>query len=237
MHLIVGLGNPGAKYAANRHNVGMMAIDAIARHHNFAPFKSKFRGVYADGSIDGERTFLLKPETYMNKSGDSVEDLCSFFKIPVTQVTVIYDELDLVPGKLRVKRGGGHGGHNGLRSIDPQIGKDYARVRIGIGHPGDKNLVSNYVLSDFSKADQTWLDPTLDAIATHANLLVKDDAGLFMNRVSAAVNPQHEKPKTQKKPTDKTPLDQNQENRADDKNDGPKNQMADMLKKLFGDKN
>lgn len=236
MHLIVGLGNPGAKYAGNRHNVGMMAIDAIARHHNFTPFKSKFRGIYADGTISGTRTFLLKPETFMNKSGDSVVDLCSFFKIPVEQVSVIYDELDLVQGKLRVKRGGGTGGHNGLRSIDPQIGKEYKRVRVGIGHPGDKSLVSNYVLSDFTKADQNWLDPMLQAIAASAHLLVKDDAGLFMNRVAVALNPQHTETKSVKKPTNNAsekPPATEQKPPNDKSKSGP---MAEMLNKLFGDK-
>jgi len=186
MHLLVGLGNPGREYAGHRHNIGAMAIDAIARRHGFAGYKTKFQGLMADGTIDGERVVLLKPQTYMNRSGDSVAALARFYKIATEDITVLYDELDLAPGKLRVKTGGGTGGHNGLRSIDPQIGSAYQRVRLGIGHPGAKELVTRHVLSDFAKADHDWLDPLLDAVADNAALLARGDTANFMNRIALA---------------------------------------------------
>lgn len=186
MHLIVGLGNPGDEYRNNRHNVGFMAVDAIAARHGFAPFKSKFNGLIADGTLDGERVLLLKPQTFMNRSGDSVGQAAKFYKLETAAITVLYDEIDLAPGKLRVKTGGGNGGHNGLRSIDPVIGTGYHRVRIGIGHPGHKDLVTRHVLGDFAKADAEWLEPLLDAIADNAALLARADANNFMNRVANA---------------------------------------------------
>lgn len=188
MKLIVGLGNPGDKYAGNRHNIGFMAVDAIARRHGFGPFRQKFSGLVSEGAIDGEKVLLLAPQTYMNNSGDSVQAAASFYKLAPADITVIYDELDLAPGKVRVKTGGGNGGHNGLRSIDPQIGKDYKRVRLGIGHPGSKDAVVHYVLADFAKADKVWLEPLLDAVADHAGMLVKDDDSGFMNKLALAVN-------------------------------------------------
>jgi len=187
MQLFVGLGNPGDKYSRNRHNIGFMAVDVIAIRHNFPPFRQKFSGLVSEGAIDGERVLLLKPQTFMNSSGDSVVQAAAFYKIGLPEVTVFYDELDLVPGKVRLKRGGGSGGHNGIRSIDPQIGADYRRVRLGIGHPGHKDAVMPWVLGDFSKADQEWLVPLLDAVADNAGLLLKGDDNTFMNRVALAV--------------------------------------------------
>ncbi|HEY4202896.1 MAG TPA: aminoacyl-tRNA hydrolase [Devosiaceae bacterium] len=185
MHLIVGLGNPGDQYARNRHNIGFMAVDAIARHYNFPAFRQKFSGLISEGSIDGEKVYLLKPQTFMNTSGDSVVQATKFYKLPNSAVTVFYDELDLVPGKVRVKIGGGNGGHNGIRSIDPQIGNDYRRVRLGIGHPGTKDAVLHYVLGDFSKADATdWLLPLLDAIAHNTGMLIRGDDNGFMNKLA-----------------------------------------------------
>src|SRR5690606_24769741 len=163
MLLLVGLGNPGPKYENNRHNVGFLAVDAIARHHSFSPWSKKFQGLIAEGRLNDEKVLLLKPQTFMNLSGQSVGEAMRFHKIPPSDVVVLYDELDLAPGKVRVKVGGGAGGHNGIRSMDAHCGKDYRRVRIGIGHPGAKELVHNYVLGDFAKADREWLEPLLDA--------------------------------------------------------------------------
>ena len=159
MHLIVGLGNPGDKYRNNRHNIGFLAVDAIARRHGFPGFREKFQGLISEGTIDGEKVLILKPQTFMNSSGDSVQKVANFYKLGPADITVIYDELDLAPGKSRIKVGGGNGGHNGLRSIDPQIGTDYRRIRLGIGHPGHKDAVMPCVLGDFSKADAEWLNP------------------------------------------------------------------------------
>jgi PTH1 family peptidyl-tRNA hydrolase len=188
MHLLVGLGNPGDKYRGNRHSIGFMATDAIARHHNFPPYRQKFSGLISEGTIGGEKVLLLKPQTFMNNSGDSIQAALSFYKLAPEDVTVFYDELDLLPGKVRVKRGGGNGGHNGLRSIDPQIGINYRRVRLGIGHPGHKDRVMPYVLGDFAKADAAWLQPLLDAVGENAGLLLKNDDNTFMNRLALAVN-------------------------------------------------
>jgi len=186
MKLIVGLGNPGAKYAQNRHNIGFMAVDEIARAQGFGPWRSKFHGAVSEGVIDGEKVLLLKPETFMNVSGQSVGAAMRFYKLAASDVVVFHDELDLAPGKLRVKRGGGHAGHNGLRSLHQHIGADYERVRLGIGHPGDKRMVSNYVLSDFAKADAGWLDPLLDAIGRAAPFLAKGQGDRFMTAVAQA---------------------------------------------------
>lgn len=186
MLLIVGLGNPGGEYARNRHNIGFMAVEEIARRHRFGPWKKRFQGQTADGTIGSEKILLLEPQTFMNLSGQSVGAAMAFFKLKPEQVIVFHDELDLPPGRLRVKKGGGHGGHNGLRSIDSHIGKDYWRVRMGIGHPGDKNLVSGYVLHDFAKADQPWIDALVDACADSLSLLTEGEAERFMNKVSLA---------------------------------------------------
>ncbi len=188
MHLLVGLGNPGDKYRNNRHNIGFMAADAIASRHSFPPFRQKFSGLVAEGTIDGEKVLILKPQTYMNASGDSVIAAAQFYKLGPTDVTVIYDELDLIPGKVRIKTGGGNGGHNGLRSIDPQLGNGYRRVRLGIGHPGHKDAVMRWVLGDFTRTDHTeWLEPLLQALAENAGMLIKGDESGIMNKLALAV--------------------------------------------------
>ncbi|MEM1101828.1 MAG: aminoacyl-tRNA hydrolase, partial [Pseudomonadota bacterium] len=168
MQLFVGLGNPGAKYAQNRHNIGWMAVDRIAEDHGFGPWRGKFQGTVSEGMLGGQRILLLKPETFMNKSGQSVGEALRFYKLEPGDVTVFHDELDLAPGKLKVKRGGGHAGHNGLRSLHAHIGEDYARVRLGIGHPGHKDAVPGYVLRDFPKADGAWLDDLMRGISDGA---------------------------------------------------------------------
>src|SRR6516164_2741909 len=171
MQLFVGLGNPGSKYARNRHNIGFLAIDEIARRHGFAPWRRRFQGETSEGALDGERVILLKPTTYMNESGRAVQEAAGFFKIAPGDVTVFQDELELPPGKVRVKIGGGIAGHNGLRSISAQIGNDYRRVRLGIGHPGVKELVHGHVLSDFSRDDNGWVTTLCEALADSAALL------------------------------------------------------------------
>ena len=184
MKLFVGLGNPGSEYARNRHNVGFMAVDAIADAHGFGPWKRKFQGIAADGEIGGEKVLLLKPQTYMNESGRAVGEAARFLKIAEEDIVVFYDEIDLAPGKLKIKTGGGNAGHNGLRSMSAHIGNDYIRVRIGVGHPGVRELVARWVLSDFAKADQDWLEPLLGAIAKAAPRLVRDDQSRFLTDVA-----------------------------------------------------
>lgn len=186
MIIIAGLGNPGAQYRNNRHNAGYMAADAIARRHSFSPWSRKFHAEASTGTIEGEKVLILKPLTFMNLSGQSVGEAMRFHKLSPSDVVVLYDELDLAPGKIRVKVGGGTGGHNGIKSLDAHLGKDYRRVRIGIGHPGAKELVHNHVLGDFAKADAVWLEPLMDAVADNAGLLVRGDDGGFMNRVALA---------------------------------------------------
>lgn len=183
MMLFVGLGNPGRQYARNRHNIGFMAIEEIARAHNFAPFRARFQGRVSEGQIGGERIILLEPETYMNESGRAVGEAARFYKIGLEGIVVFHDELDLAPGKCRVKIGGGAAGHNGLRSIDAYMGKDYKRIRLGIGHPGIKAMVHSYVLNDFGKSEEGWVETLCDAIARNAALLVKGDDATFQNRV------------------------------------------------------
>jgi PTH1 family peptidyl-tRNA hydrolase len=185
VRLLVGLGNPGARYARNRHNIGFMAADAIARRHGFPGFRNRFKGELADAPIGGERVLLLKPQTYMNDSGESVGDAARFFKILPSDITVIHDEIDLRPGKLRVKRGGGNAGHNGLRSIDACLGSDYWRVRIGVGHPGIKELVQPYVLQNFADEERAlWVEPLLAAIAETIPLLIAGAPDAFMSEVA-----------------------------------------------------
>jgi PTH1 family peptidyl-tRNA hydrolase len=183
MRLFVGLGNPGAKYQANRHNIGFMALDAIARRHGVSPWRRRFQGETAEGTIDREKVILLKPLTYMNDSGRSVQDAASFFKMAPGEISVFHDELELLPSKLRVKIGGGIAGHNGLRSISAHIGNDYRRVRLGIGHPGVKELVHGHVLSDFAKADRPWVEALCEAVADHAGQIAIDRDSTFANRV------------------------------------------------------
>jgi PTH1 family peptidyl-tRNA hydrolase len=183
MLLFVGLGNPGARYAGNRHNIGFLALDAIARQHNAAPWRRRFQGETAEAVIGGERVLLLKPQTFMNESGRAVAEAARFYKTPLSDIVVFYDEVDLPPAKLRVKAGGGNAGHNGLRSISAHVGNDYRRVRFGIGHPGIKELVQHHVLSDFAKADRTWVEALTDIVADHADLLAKGQDATFQNRV------------------------------------------------------
>jgi PTH1 family peptidyl-tRNA hydrolase len=187
MRLLVGLGNPGARYSGNRHNIGFMAVEAIARRHGIGPWRRRFHGVAAEGPVGGERALLLLPGTYMNDSGLAVADAARFYKLEPGNVIVLHDELDLAPGKVRVKVGGGVAGHNGLRSITAHIGNEYRRVRIGIGHPGDKDLVLNYVLADFAKSERPWVEALCDAIADNAELILKGADSTFQNRVHLAM--------------------------------------------------
>ncbi|WP_071672654.1 aminoacyl-tRNA hydrolase [Nioella nitratireducens] len=189
MKLWVGLGNPGAKYAGNRHNIGFMAVDRIAEDHGFAPWRGKFQGSLTEGKLGSEKVLLLKPETFMNLSGQSVGEAMRFYKLDSTDITVFHDDLDLAPGKVRVKAGGGHAGHNGLRSIHQHIGPHYDRVRLGIGHPGHKDKVAPYVLSDFAKAEQEWLDDLMRGISDGAAELAKGDTGRFLNAVALRTAP------------------------------------------------
>ena len=189
MRLFVGLGNPGAKYARNRHNIGYMAVDRIAGDHGFPPWRSKFQGVTTAGHLGTEKVVLLKPETFMNLSGQSVGEAMRFFKLEPAAVTVFHDEIDLAPGKLRVKTGGGHAGHNGLRSLHAHIGDAYQRVRMGVGHPGRKEAVPGYVLRDFPKADEDWLDDLLRGVSDGAEALARGDAGRFQNAVALRLTP------------------------------------------------
>jgi peptidyl-tRNA hydrolase, PTH1 family len=187
MRLFVGLGNPGAKYAHNRHNIGFMAVGEIARRHGFAPWRRRFQGETAEGTLDQVRVILLRPTTFMNDSGRSVQEAANFFKLAASEITVFQDELELPPAKLRVKVGGGIAGHNGLRSISSHIGNEYRRVRLGIGHPGIKELVHGYVLSDFAKSDHGWVDALCQAIADNAALLATDRDSTFQNKVHLAM--------------------------------------------------
>ena len=190
MRLVVGLGNPGSRYARNRHNIGFMAVDAIARRHRYPGFRSRFKGELGEGSIEGERVLLLKPQTFMNASGEAVGEAARFFRILPSEVFVIHDEIDLRPGKVRAKRGGGSAGHNGLRSIDALFGADYWRVRIGVGHPGIKELVQPYVLQNFPGEELTgWVEPLLDAIAETVPLLVNGAPDAFMSEVARRCAP------------------------------------------------
>ncbi|MBF9043012.1 aminoacyl-tRNA hydrolase [Rhodobacterales bacterium HKCCE4037] len=201
MQLWVGLGNPGAKYAGNRHNIGWMAVDRIAGDHGFAPFRSKFQGSISEGTLGGEKVLLLKPETFMNLSGQSVGEAMRFYKLEPPDVTVFHDEIDLAPAKVRVKAGGGHAGHNGLRSIHQHIGPHYDRVRLGVGHPGHKDRVPGYVLSDFAKADAEWLDDVLRGVSDGAVELARGDSGKFLNAVALRTAPPRSSKSTPKAET------------------------------------
>jgi len=187
MLLFVGLGNPGKSYAGNRHNIGFMAVEAIARAYNFPAFRKKFQGLSSEGAIGGKRVMLLMPQTYMNDSGRAVSEAARFHKVPPGDVFVFHDELDLPEQRLRVKTGGGNAGHNGLRSITSHIGNDYRRIRFGIGHPGDKARVHAHVLSDFARSDSDWVETLLDAVARNADALAAGDAAGFQNKVSLAM--------------------------------------------------
>ncbi len=189
MLLLVGLGNPGPAHANNRHNIGFMAVDEIVRRHSFGPGRKRFLGETFEGVVAGRKVLALKPLGFVNRSGESVGAAMRFFKLAHAEVTVIHDELDLAAGRLRVKRGGGSAGHNGLRSITAHVGADYRRVRLGIGHPGDKDAVTNYVLHDFAKADRAWIGPLLDAVAEALAMLVEGDDTGFMTRVALLTRP------------------------------------------------
>ncbi len=250
MLLIAGLGNPGSKYAHNRHNIGFMAADEIFRRHRFSNWQKKFQAEIADGVIDGEKVLLIKPLTFMNLSGQSVGEAMRFYKLTSADLVVIYDELDLIPGKLRIKTGGGSGGHNGIKSIDAHVqsfpgGQNYRRMRLGIGHPGAKELVHNYVLGDFAKADNEWLDTLLGAVADNIGLLAKTrDDNSFTTRIALAMGDGNQRPnvfKADPAQLEKAPpkaqshirqARQNQKKPAIPES-GP---MAEMLKKLLGKK-
>ena len=189
MYLFVGLGNPGTGYASNRHNIGFMAADVLHRRHSFGPWRKKFQGELSEGVLAGEKVLLLKPQTFMNESGRSVGDAVRFHDIPLTQVYVFYDELDLEPGKVRVRLGGGAAGHNGIRSIAAHITPEFKRVRLGIGHPGDKRFVQPHVLGNFAKDDKDWLVAVLDAVADNADTLAAGEDEKFQSRVAMTVNP------------------------------------------------
>lgn len=194
MHLVVGLGNPGPKYAGNRHNIGFMAVDEIVRRHGFSAWRKRFAGETSEGLLAGEKVLALKPLTYMNDSGRSVGEALRFYDIEPEKVIVLYDEIDLAEGKIRVKLGGGAAGHNGIRSMIAHIGPYFQRVRLGIGHPGEKGLVHPHVLSDFAKADRDWLEPLIAAVADNIALLIDGGEGAFQNKVHLALNPAPEKP-------------------------------------------
>jgi peptidyl-tRNA hydrolase, PTH1 family len=187
MLLFVGLGNPGARHAGNRHNIGFMVVDAIARRHGIAPWRRRFQGLAAEGPIGGERVLLLLPGTFMNESGRAVSEAAHFYKLGLPAIVVFHDEIDLPPAKVRVKTGGGVAGHNGLRSISAHIGNDYRRVRIGVGHPGIKELVHPHVLSDFSKDERSWVETLCGIIADNAELLTKGQDANFQNKVHLAM--------------------------------------------------
>ncbi|NUB44188.1 aminoacyl-tRNA hydrolase [Fertoebacter nigrum] len=189
MKLFTGLGNPGAAYAGNRHNIGFMAVDRIAADHGFAPWRARFQGLATEGRLGADKVVLLKPATFMNLSGQAVGEALRFYKLTPADLVVFHDELDLAPGKARVKQGGGHAGHNGLRSIHAHVGEAYGRVRLGIGHPGHKDAVAHYVLSDFAKAEQGWLDDLLRGISDGAAHLADGDAARFMNAVALRTAP------------------------------------------------
>jgi len=187
MLLLVGLGNPGSRYAGNRHNIGFMVVDAISKRHGIGPWRRRFQGVAAEGALGGTRALLLLPGTYMNDSGRAVAEAAHFYKLGLSEIAVFHDEIDLAPGKVRVKTGGGTAGHNGLRSISAHVGNDYRRVRIGVGHPGVKDLVHAYVLSDFAKDERPWVEALCGVIADNVDLLGKGQDASFQNRVHLAM--------------------------------------------------
>jgi len=231
MKLFVGLGNPGREYAFNRHNVGFMAVDAIAAAHDFPSWRKRFSGLAAEGKLGGAPALLLKPQTFMNESGRAVGEALRFYRLELGDVVVFHDELDLAPGKVRVKIGGGVAGHNGLRSLTAHIGNDYVRVRIGIGHPGRKDRVTGHVLHDFVKADHAWLDPLLAAIAEEAPYLAEGANDKFQSRVAHALQADAEEaPREQPAPRAKPAprLDNKAEPPA------PQGSFADKLRRWFG---
>jgi PTH1 family peptidyl-tRNA hydrolase len=195
MRLLVGLGNPGSEHVGNRHNIGFMVVQEIARRHGFPPWRRRFQGVATEGTIGSERVLLLLPGTYMNESGRAVGEAAHFYKLPLSDIVVVHDEIDLAPMKLRVKTGGGVAGHNGLRSITAHVGNDYRRVRIGVGHPGAKEQVYGYVLGDFAKAERPWVEALVEVIADNAGLLARGDDATFQNKVHLAMQAKGFEPK------------------------------------------
>jgi peptidyl-tRNA hydrolase, PTH1 family len=187
MLLLVGLGNPGARYAANRHNIGFLVVQEIAKRHGIGPWRRRFQGLACEGPLGGVRTLLLLPGTFVNESGRAVAEAAHFYKLAPSDVTVFHDEIDLPPGKVRVKIGGGIAGHNGLRSISEHIGNEYRRVRIGVGHPGDKDMVQHYVLSDFAKSDRGWVEALIAILADNAELIARGQDATFQNKVHLAM--------------------------------------------------
>jgi PTH1 family peptidyl-tRNA hydrolase len=187
MLLFVGLGNPGPEYVGNRHNIGFMALQALAKHHGISPWRRRFQGVSVEGDLGGEKVLLLLPGTYMNESGRAVGEAANFYKLGLSDIVVFHDELDLPPGKLRMKTGGGNAGHNGLRSISTHLGNDYRRVRFGIGHPGDKNLVERYVLMNFAKDERPMFETLIDIVSDNAPLIAKREDSTFQNKVHLAM--------------------------------------------------
>ena len=229
MKLFVGLGNPGAEHALNRHNVGFMAVDAIAAAHGFPAWRKRFQGAASEGKLGGEQVLLFKPGTFMNASGRAVGEALRFYKLDLADVVVFHDELDLAPGKVRVKTGGGVSGHNGLRSLSAHIGNDYVRVRIGVGHPGQRDLVVGHVLHDFAKSDHAWLEPVLGAIAAEAPYLAEGDTERFQSRVAHAVQterPAKPAPRTKPGPRGKEP--------PVEKKTEPQGSLAEKLRRWFG---
>jgi PTH1 family peptidyl-tRNA hydrolase len=194
MRLLVGLGNPGSRYAATRHNLGFLALHAIHRHFGFAPWRDKFQGELAEGEIDSAKLHLLRPQTFMNLSGDAVGAAARFYKLEPGAIAVFHDDIDLAPGLVRVKRGGGNAGHNGLRSIDANIGPDYWRVRLGIGHPGQRELVEPYVLQNFDEAERDWVRPLVAALAEATPFLVKDEIDGFTTKLAQILKPNPKNP-------------------------------------------
>jgi PTH1 family peptidyl-tRNA hydrolase len=235
MKLFVGLGNPGREYALNRHNVGFMAIDAIAATHDFPAFRKRFSSLATEGKLGGESVLLLKPQTFMNESGRAVGEAARFYKLGLGDIVVFHDELDLAPGKVRVKTGGGVAGHNGLKSLSAHIGNDYVRVRIGIGHPGRKDRVTGYVLHDFSKADHAWLELLLGAIAAEAPYLAEGASDKFQSRVAHAVQAEAEGTVEQKPAPRAKPAPRRKEPApaAKDKKAG-EGTLAEKLRRWFG---
>jgi peptidyl-tRNA hydrolase, PTH1 family len=243
MLLLVGLGNPGAEYAAQRHNVGFMAVDAIQSRHGFAPWRRRFNAAVAEGTLAGEKVLLLKPQTYMNESGRAVGEAARFYKLEPKDIVAIHDEVDLAPGKVRMKAGGGSAGHNGLRSLSGAIGDDYRRLRIGIGHPGVKEMVPHHVLHNFAKADRAWLEPLLDAIADNAGLLAEGKDATFANRLHEAIAPPRPAKAKPAKPTEvvaadgkdaKPPADAKSQPESVAEPAASESPLARGLRRLFG---
>lgn len=237
MLLIVGLGNPGAQYVHNRHNIGFMAVDTIQRKHNFSSWNKKFHALISEGKINGHKILLIKPQTYMNLSGQAVGEAMRFYKVPLEDLIVLHDELDLPAGKVRIKTGGSAGGHNGIKSIDAHCGAQYRRLRLGIGHPGHKDWVHSYVLGDFTKTDNEWLEPLLNAVSEHIGILQEGKDSQFINKIVGVAPP---KVTTNKASNDhgqklkqQSHVHQARDETQKNKASGP---MADILKKIFGNK-